>query len=420
MSDILRDVIARNRAGAAVAIPSVCTAHPVALKAALLLARKKGAPILIEATSNQANQDGGYTGMTPADFADFVSGIAAQAGAGASDYVLGGDHLGPQVWRAGPPDAAMAKARDMMGAYVRAGFTKIHLDCSEGCAGEAAQLDDATAAARAADLAAVCLGAAPHPHDLVFVVGTEVPVPGGARAAHSVEPTRPEAAAATLAAHRRAFERAGIGAAWAQVGGLVVQPGVEFFPMDVHHLPEGADPGFRAVLADWPGLTLEAHSTDYQRPDVPARLAAQGFAILKVGPALTFAWRRAIYALDRLAHVAGWAEGASVPDVMERLMLADPSRWIGHYDGPPDSLRMLRHHGLADRIRYYWPQPEAQSAVAGLMAQLSGRRLPRALLEQAFDAADLDRAMALAALGHDMPEALCLSAVQGALEPYFP
>ena len=76
MVEVLRDIIRRNRAGAAVAIPSVCSAHPDVLRASLALAAQLDRHIVIEATSNQVNQDGGYTGMTPVDFIQFVNALA--------------------------------------------------------------------------------------------------------------------------------------------------------------------------------------------------------------------------------------------------------------------------------------------------------------------------------------------------------
>ena len=57
---------------------------------------------LIEATSNQVNQDGGYTGMTPADYRDFVGAIADRVGFPRERLALGGDHLGPNAWTALP------------------------------------------------------------------------------------------------------------------------------------------------------------------------------------------------------------------------------------------------------------------------------------------------------------------------------
>lgn len=418
MTDILQDIIARNRAGQICAIPSVCSAHPDVLRASLMLAERLDQPVVIEATSNQVNQDGGYTGMRPADFIAFVHGIADAAGVARARIIFGGDHLGPQVWRKGPADQAMAKARVLVADYVRAGFNKIHLDCSEGCAGEAAQVGDALAATRAADLAGAALAAARDPGTLMFVIGTEVPPPGGARADEhgDIAPTTPTSAAATMAAHEAAFRAAGLGHILPQIGGLVVQPGVEFSPMEVHHMPMARDPGLLSVLADWPGVCLEAHSTDYQHPAVFARLAQLGFAFQKVGPALTFAYRQAVYALDSLRQQAGWASTEPLFDTMERLMLAHPGYWQGHYHGTSGDLRVERHFGLADRIRYLWPQPEAVAAVAAVLDDLRGRNLPAPLLWQGFSPAMLARA---AEIEGPMPQALILASIQLALDPYF-
>lgn len=408
MSDVLRQVIARNRAGAAVAIPSVCSAHPDVLRASLMLAEQLDRAVVIEATSNQVNQDGGYTGMTPAAFVAFVQRLAAETGTDPDRIIFGGDHLGPQAWRRLPADQAMEKAHVMVRDYVRAGFTKIHLDCSEGCAGEPEQLTDAVTVPRAAQLAQTCRDAGGD--GLLYVVGTEVPPPGGARNEDhaDIPATRPTAARATLDAHLHAF--AGIG----EIGGLVVQPGVEFSPMSVHHLPMTRDPGLSAAIAHAPGVCLEAHSTDYQHPGAYVRLAELGFAFQKVGPALTFAYRQAVYALDQARTLAGWGGGPSLMAVMEDVMQADPAFWQGHYHG--DDLFLQRHFGLADRIRYYWPRPRAQAAVAALMADLQGRTLPDPLLWQVFDHRVLDRAEGVPG---ERVMALILAAIQEALSPYF-
>lgn len=421
MSEILREIIARNRAGQAAAIPSVCSAQGDVLRASLLLAASLGRPIVIEATSNQVNQDGGYTGQRPAEFIATVRALAQSCGLAPDQVVFGGDHLGPQAWRKGPAEVAMDKARVLVGDYVRAGFTKIHLDCSEGCAGEAAQVGDTLAAARAADLAQACEAAAAGDGPL-YVIGTEVPPPGGARhdIAEGAAPTTPAHASATIAAHHAAFASAGLQGAWSRVVGLVAQPGVEFGPMQVQHLDMGRDPGLRAAVAAVPGLCLEAHSTDYQHPAAYPQLARLGFAFQKVGPALTFAWREAIYALDHLRAIAGRAPREGLPEVMERLMLAAPGAWQGHYHGDAAALRLQRHFGYADRIRYYWPHPEAARAVTALMQNVSAMPLPAPVLSQGFDAATLDRSEALmTATDGNRPRALLLAAVQQALAPYY-
>ena len=422
MADLLRDVIDRNRAGTAAAIPSVCSAHPDVLRASLSLAQAKNRAIVIEATSNQVNQFGGYTGMTPADFARFVWSMAEDTGCDRDRIVLGGDHLGPQVWRSGPAEDAMYQAQAMVAAYVRAGFSKIHLDCSEGCAGEPAQVSDAIAADRAAVLAVTCDGAAADPSGVMFVIGTEVPPPGGARADDSgdIVPTTPAAAAATLRAHDAAFARHRVAGGTSRVGALVVQGGVEFSPMQVHHLPPERDPALRSALADWPGMCLEAHSTDYQHPAAYPRLAEFGFAFQKVGPALTFAWRQAVYAMDHLRLLSGRSKGLDLRDTMERLMLAEPASWQAHYHGTNAEVALARHVGLADRIRYYWAKPDALAAVAELFADIDAAPPPLSLLWQGFAPAVLDRAEALrGSMGGSLSRSLAAASVQLALDPYF-
>lgn len=410
----LRQIIARNRAGEAIAIPSVCTAHPDALEASLTLAETLDQPVVVEATSNQVNQDGGYTGLKPADFISFVKDIAAKAHVSHERILFGGDHLGPQAWRKLRADEAMTKAHRMVADYAAAGFTKIHLDCSEGCQGEPAQLPDQITASRSAALAATALKHAPNPDHLLFVIGTEVPPPGGARTDDhgDIPPTTPASAKATLAAHRDAFTAANI--PLDLIGGLVVQPGVEFSPMEIHHLPLARDPGLLAALKDWPNVCLEAHSTDYQHAQAYPRLAELGFAFQKVGPALTFAWREALYALDSIRTQNGWSTGQSLPDVMEDIMLANPTYWQAHIHGPDP--RLQRHFGLADRIRYYWPDPKAQRAVDRLLAELAEKRLPDPLLLAHFRPDEIAIARESR---HSLPRALALARVQSALRPYF-
>ncbi|MFM7335742.1 MAG: class II D-tagatose-bisphosphate aldolase non-catalytic subunit [Tabrizicola sp.] len=410
----LRQIIAQNRAGEAIAIPSVCTAHPDALEASLTLAETLDQPIVVEATSNQVNQDGGYSGLKPADFISFVRKIAEQSHVTHERILFGGDHLGPQAWRKLPAENAMAKAHQMVADYAAAGFTKIHLDCSEGCAGEPAQLPDEITATRSAALAATALKHAPDPSDLLFVIGTEVPPPGGARTDDhgDIPPTTPDSAKATLAAHRDAFQAAKI--PLDLIGGLVVQPGVEFSPMEVHHLPLAREPHLLDALADWPKVCFEAHSTDYQQPEAYPRLAQLGFAFQKVGPALTFAWREALYALDAIRAQNGWATGPSLPDVMEDVMLVNPTYWQAHIHGSDQ--RLQRHFGLADRIRYYWPDPKAQQAVNRLLSDLADKRLPDPVLQAHFRAEEVATARKSR---HSLPRALALARVQTALRPYF-
>jgi D-tagatose 6-phosphate 4-epimerase len=414
---LLADLPRRHAEGRAAGITSVCSAHPTVIEAALRLGVETASPVLIEATCNQVNQDGGYTGMTPASFRAFVERIADAIGFPRADLILGGDHLGPNPWKALAPAEAMAKARAMVEAYARAGFEKLHLDTSMGCGGEPAALPDATTAERAAELAAVAEAAAPTPP--AYVIGTEVPVPGGAtHALDHLEVTRPDAARETVAVHARAFAARGLDAAFARAIAAVVQPGVEFGNDDVivYH-PEAAR-ALSATLADLPGFVFEAHSTDYQPAEALAALVRDGFAILKVGPGLTFALREALYGLDHIAAALD-GEPPALPAAMEAVMCANPVHWEKYLHGTPADLRRERHFGYADRIRYYWPEPAAQAALASLDARLAatlgGRPIPETLVSQYLGALypDVAAGRLLAE-----PHALQVGAVQRILRQY--
>jgi len=399
------------------AIPSICTAHPLAIEAALLRGLADDTPVLIEATCNQVNQEGGYTGMTPAAFLSFVRDIAARVGFDPRRIIFGGDHLGPNPWRKLPAGEAMARASQMVQAYVAAGFEKIHLDTSMGCAGESAALDDQITAPRAAELAVVVekasRSAARKP---VYIVGTEVPPPGGAHGhLDAPQPTTADRASLTLATHREAFRKAGVEQAFERVIGLVVQPGVEFGnesvaiydPQRARDLSEG-----RKRL----GVTYEAHSTDYQPATALRALVDDGFGILKVGPGITFALREALYGLDNIVDAFGRPTGLpSLKETMEQVMQSSPDSWRPYYPGDETEQRLLRHYSYSDRIRYYWNMSPAKAGVAALLSFFGQRSIPATLISQY-----LGRLHEPVVEGRLAPtaNALILAAMDEVLKPY--
>ena len=382
----LLDIVARHKADGSSGVYSVCCAHPLIIEAAVRHALHSGGPLLIEATSNQVNQDGGYTGMRPADFARLVHGIAAAAGLPAERVMLGGDHLGPNCWQHLDAESAMRHSEKLISEYVAAGFRKIHLDCSMSCAGDPVPLNDAAVAARAARLCAVAehtwqgVGGEPP----VYIVGTEVPVPGGAHETlHELTPTAPAAAAATIEAHRRAFQEVGLYGAWPRVVGLVVQPGVEFDHYQViDFLPERARE-LSALVATQPNMIYEAHSTDYQTAANLRALVRGHFAILKVGPGLSFAMREALFALDQIeTELLGESRASGLRKVILKSMTDDPRHWRKYYASSGSQLLLDQQYSLSDRIRYYWPQPDVEAALAKLVANLDANPPPLALLSQ--------------------------------------
>ncbi len=382
----VREIIARHKAGSSVGIYSVCSAHPLVIEAALRHAQRQPAPVLIEATSNQVNQDGGYTGMRPVDFSRFVHASAARIGMPPEQVLLGGDHLGPNCWQDLPAESAMAKSEQLIADYVAAGFRKIHLDCSMSCADDRTPLCDTEVAARAVRLCAVAErtwsrvgGEAP-----MYVVGTEVPVPGGAKEELAeLALTEAAAATATIDAHWEAFQSAGLHHVWPRVIGLVVQPGVEFDHYKVIDFKASRAAELAGVVEAQPFMVYEAHSTDYQTQANLRALVRNHFAILKVGPGLTFAMREALWSLDKIEREwLGMDRSSRLPETIQHAMTAAPRFWNKYYLSGGRQLALDQQYSLSDRIRYYWPVPEVESALHRLLANLDASPPPLTLLSQ--------------------------------------
>jgi D-tagatose-1,6-bisphosphate aldolase subunit GatZ/KbaZ len=389
VSSLLLDTVERHKSGEDVGIYSVCSAHPLVIEASVLQALDDDGYLLVEATSNQVDQFGGYTGMKPQDFRRLVLGLARRHGLPEDRIVLGGDHLGPNRWQKRPAEEALAHAGDLVASYVGAGFTKIHLDCSMACADDTSPLADSVVARRAATLASRAEQEASartqEPADnLVYVVGTEVPLPGGAHGALEVLiPTSADAARVTLAAHEDAFRTEGLEDVWDRVIALVVQPGVEFDHERVIDYDRSATGELRQMLDDRGRLVFEAHSTDYQTRANLKALVEDHWAVLKVGPALTFAMREALFALAAIENeLVAEGERSELLSVVEHRMQEEPGYWEGYYPDKPAARRLLRRYSYSDRIRYYWAYPDVEDAKRRLFSNLTAREIPQPLLSQ--------------------------------------
>ena len=385
MNSIL-EVIRKHKAGESVGIYSVCSAHPIVIEAALRRAKSDGTLALVESTSNQVNQDGGYTGMLPTDFRKLVHRLADDVGFPKESIALGGDHLGPNCWQGLPADEAIKKSAVLISQYVEAGFRKIHLDCSMSCKGDPVPLGDEEVASRAAKLCSVAerswgsAGGEPP----VYIVGTEVPTPGGATEdLEELQVTGPSAAADTISVHKAAFAQLGLESAWERVIGLVVQPGVEFDHEKVVDYNEDKAADLSEEIEKHPLMVFEAHSTDYQTPQNLRAMVRDHFAILKVGPALTYALREAFWALDRIEQEwVGKEKSVQLRQTVLDTMRHDSTYWKNHYSSTGEKLTLDLQYSLSDRVRYYWPTKDVENAVSRLFRSLEASPPPLTLIMQ--------------------------------------
>ena len=158
MQNPLKEMVIKRQHGIHCGIPSFCCANKIVIEAILSQAQRFGDSTLIEATSNQVNQNGGYMDMTPQDFTNYVYQIADKLQISHEKIYLGGDHMGPLPWANLPAAEAMGNAIVLVRQCVKAGYKKIHLDTSMrlGDDSREVRLSDEVIARRGAILYKAC------------------------------------------------------------------------------------------------------------------------------------------------------------------------------------------------------------------------------------------------------------------------
>lgn len=396
MTHPLKQLVIDQKAGKKMGMTSICSANAFVLRAAMENAVRYDEYVLIESTANQVNQFGGYTGMKPEDFVASARHIAVQCGLGADRLLLGGDHLGPLIWQDKCEKEAMENAGEMIRQYIHAGYTKIHIDTSMRLKDDRRDvgLPDETIARRGAMLCAVAEEAYARLRETdseamapVYVIGSEVPIPGGTQEEEGddIRITTAKDFESTVQAFKAEYERLHLSNAWDRVIAVVVQPGVEFGDAMIHDYDRQRAAELTRALGRYPGLVFEGHSTDYQSPEKLRAMVEDGIAILKVGPALTFALREALFSLELIEQELLSKTGvhlSNIKKVLETEMLKNPEFWQRHYHGRMDELQLKREFSLSDRSRYYLPTQALDAAIRRLMANLADIDIPLSLLSQ--------------------------------------
>lgn len=383
MKNPLLNLSERRKSGIHSGIPSYCTANDLVIEAVLEQAKRFDSPVLIEGTANQINQFGGYTGMTPADFRDYVYKIAEKVNFEKDNIILGGDHMGPLVWADLKADEAMKNSRELVKLCVLAGFRKIHLDTSMKLADDPLneRLSDDVIAERGAILLKECENAyqellKKNPASIrpVYIIGSEVPIPGGSQDdEEGLQITKPEDFERTLTAYKKKFDEYGISERWQDVIAVVVQPGVEFGDKDIHMYDRVKAEKLCSVLKKYPGFVFEGHSTDYQPKEKLRELVQDGVAILKVGPALTFALREGLFALSMIEReLIPENQRACFIETLEAEMLENPKNWMKHYHGSEQEKYISRKYSYSDRCRYYLSSEKVKNSISKLFANING------------------------------------------------
>ncbi len=398
MADLhpLKELVAKQKQGIPVGIYSACSANEYVIEAAMERALTSDSYVLIEATANQVNQFGGYTNMKPVDFKVFVYDIAKKVNFPEKKIILGGDHLGPLTWKNENSKTAMEKSCELLKQYVLAGFTKIHIDTSMHLADDNIheKLDTGVIAERGALLCKVAEEAYAELIKIdknalqpVYVVGSEVPIPGGSQEEEEgIQVTKVCDFEATVETFQQAFYKLGLQKAWDNVIAVVVQPGVEFGDETIHEYNREAAKELCQALEKYPNLVFEGHSTDYQTKASLREMVEDGIAILKVGPALTFALREGLFALclieEEMFRYNPDTHLSNLINIFDEAMLQNPDNWNKHYHGNGIKLRLARKYSFSDRCRYYLPDSNVQNSIKRLLQNLGTVTIPLSLLSE--------------------------------------
>jgi D-tagatose-1,6-bisphosphate aldolase subunit GatZ/KbaZ len=385
-TEYLRTIVSKQKAGIKAFIPSICSSNDLVLTAAVEYARIHDEFLLVECTANQVNQYGGYTGMRPMDFKKHVYQIADNMGFNLEKIIMGGDHLGPVAFKDKAGEVAMREAEGLISEYVKAGFEKIHIDTSmrlgDDPIGQA--LSDSVIASRSARLCQVAEETYQRefggPCEILYVIGSEVPVPGGAQdSEEGIKVTSPRDFADMIDTFYKTFREAGQERALERIIAAVVQPGVEFGDDNVIDYDREKAKALTAKAGQYTGIILEAHSTDYQTKESLGQMAEDGFGILKVGPELTFALREGLFALQ---HICQEMHGkADFIGTLDRVMCEQPSHWERYFRGDADEVALKRKYSYYDRWRYYATDPRVENAIEQLFQEYDRLRVPDAVLK---------------------------------------
>ena len=163
----------------------------------------------------------------------------------------------------------------------------------------------------------------------------------------------------------------------------VVQPGVEFDHRKVVAYSSAKAGALSRMIEGREGVIFEAHSTDYQTRSALAALVRDHFAILKVGPGVTFALREALWALDAIERE--WmqpGQASGFRHIVIARMKAEPRHWAKYYHARGAALDYELQYSLSDRIRYYWSDPEIVRAQDTMFSNLARNPPPPALISQ--------------------------------------
>ena len=422
-TSLLIDIMEANCRGERKGIYAVGSHNSTILEVCFQQALVDGSPVLLEISANMLVLPGQSGKTSPADFIKRVKNIAAEAEFPQDRLFFGVNDLGPSLWQDESDESALKKACEFISEIVGLGFNKLGIHAGEPLKGDPVGetltqeiiIARETVLYQAAERAAAKL---PDEEKPLYVIGVH-----------------PRQEAGRVEDQRRMVNRKDIEDAvdqFAQTAEAAGLPDIkERLPAARIFLGTGYDseniiPFDSSLLKELGGcvcrdrsVVLEAPQTDFQSQIVLDKLVDNHFAVLSVGPELTYAMREALFSLALMENETMLGKpGVYLSNYiieLDRAMQSAPQHWQEYYTGNGFEQLVARKYSFYDRSRFFLENKDVRKMRKRLYDNLTANPVPLTVLRQF-----MPRQYERVAAGEleNKPKALVMDAVRYALHRY--
>lgn len=327
-------------------LPSFCTANFLVLKTLLIFCKKNKLPALIESTSNQVNQFGGYSKNQPKDFIKKINRFIKSSKISKKSIYFGGDHLGPLPWKNNKSSVAMDNSIKLIDLYLKANYQKIHIDTSIQCKDDKL-ITDKIIFARTEYILKNLINKKKL-NKIFFVFGTEVPFAGG----NNKKKFKITQNNKIISDYQNFSKLLNSEKLLSKDFALVIEPGMKFKNNSITK-PKFKNFEVNRKFSKKNKFYFEAHSTDYQDLETLKKLVKNNFKILKVGPELTYNLIKSLLFMQEIEEVF-LGRKSNFQKTIIKNMLFNNFYWKDFFKrGNKKKFQKNLLNSFYDRARYY-------------------------------------------------------------------
>lgn len=344
------------------ALPSFCTANIDVIKSIMIFCNFNKLPCLIECTSNQVNQYGGYTNKTPKKFIKEIDLLRKKFNIKKNKLFLGADHMGPLPWKNNTSKVAIKNSIKLIETLLNENFCKIHIDTSIRCNDDLIFNNDVIFSRTKEILEQAKIKK--KIKNKFLITGSEVPLSGSGDSRKNILTTTKH----IKDDHEqlmKIFNKSQL--LKNKIFGLVVEPGMKF----MHHSikkPDLQKFNDKYLYSKKNNFVFEAHSTDYQPYNILRKLVENNFKFLKVGPELTYNYSRSLFFMENIEKKLFTKNKSSIKNNIFKLMIKNKKYWISYYK--TNKKKILLESKL-DRMRYYLNDKKSIESINNLKKNIN-------------------------------------------------